>query len=865
MPISILMTIVAGNWDEGFLTQLFVISSGQAQPIHQPFRLPAAPQIERAYQRWRHDYQAIGDHHRDNSRIALNGGQVTNISASDCYDSYRDLKALLETWFNQSEFLALQIGMLTHLPTGMPTRLVLSTDHPSLWKLPWHLWPLYHNRPDVEIVLDAKVNSLPSQWGETVRILVIEGNTDGIDITPDLACIDRIPNATIEILKNPTRDQLNSKLRSAPWDIIIYAGHSCSENNRDGVIVPSDDPARVIRISDLEASIRSAVAQGLKLMIFNSCDGLGLTQPLLGFGVPNVIVMRESVPDPVAHQFLANFFESFAHQRLPLSLAMRRARVQLKGDEVEHRFPGSQDLPILYQGAYSEDLRWPEPRPEPVVSPIDVASSEPIAVPRRLPLGPIAAVAILGFTTLALWPKIWPEIHNISQNISQNLCQLPGLGPCSPEVIRQINDGPLASRLSLGDKILIKQAQNPPLKEQAAQAMRQGDYREAVRLYSKSLEQSKNDPETVIYLNNAQAIQGPYLKVALAVPIGSNPKVAQQMMRGIAQYQTEVNQGEGINGKQLIVQLANDDNKAGPAEAIAKALVADPTVLAIIGHNATNASLAAAPIYQDGQLPMVMPTSVATQLSGIGNYIFRASATAKTAAETEADYLVKQGYQNLGICYDSSAADNQSYRDELGVSFERRGGRISSISCDVATPGFDPSQAVDTAIAQKIDALALAPHIDHIDRILPIAVAAHGKLPLFSSSTMNTDEVLAAGGSAVDGLVMPTAWHPWQADGQVFAKKAEKFWGGRIIWRTAMTYDATAAVVAGLRRSSTRDGLQQALASPGFEAQGSGAPFRFSSKTHDRIMGMSMLRIRKSPNAAHGYDFFPIVPAESGD
>jgi branched-chain amino acid transport system substrate-binding protein len=856
MPVSILMTIVAGSWGEGFLTQLFVISGGRAQPIHQPFRLPAAPQIERAYQRWQQDYQAIGDHHRK-KRIAAASSQITNISASDCHDSYRELKTLLDSWFNQSEFLTLQIGMLTHLPTGMPTRLVLSTDHPGLWKLPWHLWPLYTNRPDVEIVLDAKVNSLPSQWAENVRILVIEGNTDNIDVAPDFACIDRIPHATIEVLKNPTRDQLNSKLRSAPWDIIIYVGHSCSESNRDGVIVHSDDPARVIRISDLEASIRSAVAQGLKLMIFNSCDGLGLTQPLLGFGVPNVIVMRESVPDPVAHQFLANFFESFAHQRLPLSLAMRQARVQLKGDEVAQQFPGSQDLPILYQGAYSEDLRWPEPRPEPVAPPIEAAPSQPIAAARRLPLKPIAAVAILGFVTLALWP---PN----RDKISQSLCQLPGLGPCSPEVIRSLNDGPLANRLSLGDKILIKQAQNPPLKEQAAQAMRQGDYREAVRLYSESLKQFKNDPEAVIYLNNARAIQGPYLKVALAVPIGSNPKVAQQMMRGIAHYQTEVNQGEGINGKQLIVQMANDDNDEGPAKAIAKALVADPSVLAIIGHNATNASLAAAPIYQAGGLPMVMPTSVATQLSGIGNYIFRASATAKIAAETEADYLIKQGYRNLGICYDSSASDNQSFRDELGLAFESRGGRLSSLRCDVTIPGFDPSDAVDRAIAQKIDALVLAPHIDHIARVMPIAVAAHGKVPLFSSSTMNTDEVLAAG-SAVDGLVMPTAWHPWQADGQVFAKKAETFWGGRIIWRTGMTYDATAAVVAGLRRSSTRDGLQQALASPGFEAQGSGAPFRFNPKTHDRIMGMSMLQIRKSPNAAHGYDFFPTVPAESGD
>jgi branched-chain amino acid transport system substrate-binding protein len=851
MTVSILMTIVAGSWDEGFLTQLFVISGGRAQPIHHPFRLPAAPQIEGAYHRWQQDYQAIGDHHRK-KRISAASSQITNFSASDCYDSYTELKTLLEVWFNQSEFLALQIGMLTHLPTGIPTRLVLSTDHPSLWKLPWHLWPLYNNRPDVEIVLDAKVNSLPSQWANKVRILVIEGNTDNIDVAPDFACIDRIPNATIEILKTPSRDQLNSKLRSAPWDIIIYAGHSCSENNRDGVIVHSNDPAQVIRISDLESSVRSAVAQGLKLMIFNSCDGLGLTQPLLQFGVPNVIVMRESVPDPVAHQFLANFFESFAHQRLPLSLAMREARVRLRGDDVERQFPGSQDLPILYQGAYSDDLRWPEPEAIPAerIAPQSIISKTDRQPPR--PWRPFATLALLGLGVgLGLILRERPD------RIVSSICWLPGLGPCPPPEIAKLLQSPVASRLSLGDKILIKQPQTPALKEQAAEFLRRGNYSEAVRLYSESLEQTKNDPEAIIYLNNARSLQVPHLKIALAVPIGSNPKVAQQMMRGIAQYQDEVNHGEGINGKQLVVLLANDDNDRRYAAEIAEDFVADPSLLAVIGHNATNASLAAAPIYQAHRLPMVMPTSMASQLSGIGTYIFRATVTAKVFAETEADYMRQKGYRNLGICYDFRASDNQSYRDELGIAFENQGGRVSSISCDVSTPNFDANQAVDEAIARQIDVLAIAPHIDHIDRVIPVAVAAHGKLPLVSSVTMNTDDALL-GGSSVEGLVVPAPWHRWQANGQVFAKKAEKFWGGPVIWRTATTYDATAAVVAGLRRSPTRDGLQQAMRSPEFEAQGSGDPFGFDINSGDRAMEVSMLQVHKDPKAAHGYDFRPI-------
>ncbi len=847
MSVSILMTIVAGSWDEGFLTQLFVIRGGRAEPIHQPFRLPAAPQMEAAYQRWKYDYQAIGDHHRK-TRISI-GDQTTNISASDCRDSYEDLKELLCVWFNQAEFLALQIGLLTHLPTGSPTRLVLSTSHPSLWKLPWHLWPLYNNRPEIEIVLNSNVNSLPNPWSEKVRILVIEGNTDGIDVAPDLACIDRIPNATIEILKTPTRDQLNSKLRSAPWDIMIYAGHSCSEDSRDGVIVHSDDPARVIRISDLEASIRSAVAKGLKLMIFNSCDGLGLTQPLLEFGVPNVIVMRESVPDPVAHQFLANLFDAFAHRRLPLALAMRQARVQLRGDEVEQQFPGSQDLPILYQGAYSEDLRWPEP--------IESSQHNHSSVKFKLLWLPIA----IGLISLGA------TLGGVVKKFSDSLCGLPGLGACPPAEIATLRRSPIAERLSLGDRVMIPQGQNPPYKDQAADALRRGHYEEAVQLYSKSLVQHKNDPEAIIALNNARALQVPHLKIALAVPIGSNPNVAQEMMRGIGQYQDEVNHSDGINGKQLVVLLANDDNKEGPAEAVANALVADPTILGIVGHNATNASLAAAPIYQKGGLPMVMPTSMATQLTRQGSYIFRATSDSIEMAKVQASYLWSKGHRTISICYDASAADNQSYQKELTHAFQKQGGREISISCDVSKPGFDINEAqaaINDAIDHDVDVLALAPHIDRLQLMTPVLNANQRRLPLIGSVSLYTGKTLLFG-DAAEGMIIPAPWHPWLPEGQHFAQKAAKFWGGRVTWRTATTYDSTAAIVTGLRLSPSRDGLQKAMRSDSFEAQGSGSPFRFHPVTGERNLGVSLLEIRQEADIAQGYDFRPVDLAKSSN
>lgn len=76
--------------------------------------------------------------------------------------------------------------------------------------------------------------------------------------------------------------------------------------------------------------------------------------------------------------------------------------------------------------------------------------------------------------------------------------------------------------------------------------------------------------------------------------------MAKEILRGVAQAQDEVNRSGGINGKLLQVAIANDDNEANQAQQIAKQFVQDTSILAVVGHNSSNASIAAAPIYQEG-------------------------------------------------------------------------------------------------------------------------------------------------------------------------------------------------------------------------------------------------------------------------
>ena len=53
-------------------------------------------------------------------------------------------------------------------------------------------------------------------------------------------------------------------------------------------------------------------AKRLKLVIFNSCDGLGFAQQFANLGLPYIIVWHEAVPGKIAQDFLKYFLRSFS-------------------------------------------------------------------------------------------------------------------------------------------------------------------------------------------------------------------------------------------------------------------------------------------------------------------------------------------------------------------------------------------------------------------------------------------------------------------------------------------------------------------------------------------------------------------------
>lgn len=464
---------------------------------------------------------------------------------------------------------------------------------------------------------------------------------------------------------------------------------------------------------------------------------------------------------------------------------------------------------------------------------------------------PKSETKVLVFSLFATVGLVGSGIWGFSNSSKQDL---NGLMPLDNNQTSSVSR---PENISLGDKILVTADTNID-KEAGVQAFAKGDSGTASIKFLASLQANRNDPEALIYLNNAQVANSSPLKIAVSVPIGGNLDVAKEILRGVAMAQDEVNRSGDIK---LQVEIANDNNDPAIAQQVATNFVKDTNILAVVGHNASNASIAAAPVYQQGGLVMISPTSFARNLSGIGTYVFRTVPSIRFVADSVSSYTIKTARKtNIVICADSKSIDTKSFEEEFTDGILAAGGKINPTPCDLSAADFNPSVLVSKAISSGADGLVLAPHIDKIDKALEVARANQGRMALFGSPTLYTFKTLQSGQGDVNGIVLAVTWHPAAISGNPFPSNAAKLWGGAVNWRTATAYDATKAIIAGLKQgNNSRDGLQKALSSPRFSASGATGTIQFLP-SGDRNGTAMLVKAQPSTQSPSGYDFVPLRP-----
>ncbi|MGK7940714.1 MAG: CHASE2 domain-containing protein [Crocosphaera sp.] len=346
--------------------------------------LPADPTLVYWIKQHWHNYRQVCapyERMRGIQPVAIDSG----VDVPGCQESGERLCDRLGHWLESPTFQAIERLIIQHLRFDEEDHCVLTTEDRCLYQLPWHKW-----HPEM-LVTFGPLNfhqvyhtySVPCE-----KILGILGHSEGINIEKDSNTLrDRfrdhltlMTEATPE--KNTQHQTINDRLWEESWDIIFFAGHSETVGDKGRIYLNSRES---LTLDQLEYGMKQAVKKGLQLVIFNSCDGVGLIHQLAACQIPYIIVMRELIPDQVAQAFVTYFLDHFS-QGDGLFVALQKAQKRLQG--LESDFPCASWLPLVYQTPHASPLRW---KP----------SKKTSLVPRRcLIAASVATVMIMGLRWL---------------------------------------------------------------------------------------------------------------------------------------------------------------------------------------------------------------------------------------------------------------------------------------------------------------------------------------------------------------------------------------------------------------------------------------------------------------------------------
>ncbi|MBD2443742.1 ABC transporter substrate-binding protein [Dolichospermum sp. FACHB-1091] len=386
------------------------------------------------------------------------------------------------------------------------------------------------------------------------------------------------------------------------------------------------------------------------------------------------------------------------------------------------------------------------------------------------------------------------------------------------------------SKISRGERTLFPNNNNPS-RDQGIAAFKNGNYQEAAKLFQQAIKANQNDPEVVIYYNNARARQqgSPFI-LAVVVPIGTNPNDAQEILRGVAQAQNQFNDNKGLNNRFLEIVIANDDNTKS-AQQVAQQLVKDNSILGVIGHNSSDATQEALPEYEKASLAIISPTAASILLKS--SVFFRAVYSDQVTGTKLAEYTFNNLKLKRAVIFaNPNSPYSNSIREVFTNRFEKLGGEVvRKPLIDLTDINFDARGEISATVYSRdkfAQAAILFPDTQSTDTAIKIATEITRRnarlkddpqsgrvkeLKMLGGGSLYGNETLDKGGNNVEGLIVAIPWFRETPQAKDFAQKSEKKWGGGISWRTATSFDATQAFIKALSNNATRTNLLEKLPS----------------------------------------------------
>jgi len=307
--------------------------------------------------------------------------------------------------------------------------------------------------------------------------------------------------------------------------------------------------------------------------------------------------------------------------------------------------------------------------------------------------------------------------------------------------------------------------------------------------------------------------------------------------------------GATVDGVTTTINYINEDDTGSPevGASAAQKLINQDKVIGIIGPLMSKVSLAVAPICQTAGIPMISHGSTATQVTLIGDYIFRACFIDSFQGIVMANYVWNTlKLKTAAVLYDNGNDYNKGLAEYFKAGFEKLGGKV------VAYEAFtDEDKTIDYK-AQLTKIKAANPQFLYLPNYYA-AVALQLKqareiglnVPAGGGDGWDSPDLVKIGGTAVEGGVFSNHFSKDDPSPKVqtFVKAYTAKYGEAPDALAALAYDATGLFLDAFKRAGSINGADIRNAIRNTSYVGVAGTYKFD-ENRDPIKAAVILQIK---------------------
>ena len=296
---------------------------------------------------------------------------------------------------------------------------------------------------------------------------------------------------------------------------------------------------------------------------------------------------------------------------------------------------------------------------------------------------------------------------------------------------------------------------------------------------------------------------------------GGSASFGQSSHKGTQLAIEEINAAGGVLGKKLKLITEDDQSLAGQPATIARKLISQDKIVALLGEVASSKSLEASPICQQNKVPMISPASTNPKVTEVGDFIFRICFIDPFQGTVMSKFALGKGFKKVAVLTDVKQDYAVGLAEFFMKHFKENGGEIVKEQ-KYSTGDKDFKGQLTSLKASKSDAIFVPGYYGEVALIARQAKQLGIKVPLLGGDGWVGDSLLKVAGNALDGSFYSSHFSDADQtpDVQEFVKKYKAKFGGSPDDMAALGYDSAMILADAIKRAGGTDGakLRDAIA-----------------------------------------------------